>query len=116
MYAVQQLVQDGRLIKRVDNFRDNLTLGLHATHGRHIQKTRHYSVYGCVPQTIADGDLKPAPFSRLAPQAAAPFSSSIGNVSDSPKLIPKLVRLLGVYKFFEIPAKEFFRTHSESAR
>src|SRR5580692_2206863 len=100
----------------MDHFRDHLAFGLHAMHGRHIQKTSHYSVDGGVPQAVANCGFKPAPLSRLAAQAAAPFSASVGNVSESPKSISNLVPFVRVHELCEISAKELFRTQAESTR
>jgi len=68
--AVEKLVQVGGLVQRVNDIRDDLTLGFHAVKIGNVQAVQKNPFYGGIRKAAAAGDFEPAPRTVAAPETA----------------------------------------------
>jgi hypothetical protein len=116
MDAFKQLIQICGLIQSMNNFRNNLALRLHAMQPGYVEETCDQAFYSRIAQAIGNRRLNPAPLSRLAPQAAATFSSTFRNFSESAKTIPHFTRIIRVQEICQRSPNEFVWPPAEDAR
>ena len=115
--AVQQLIQIGRIVERMHDFGDDLSLGFHAMKSADVQIGDHGAIDGQLPRRRTHGDVETSPTAIASAQTATIFlrrTVASAVVAAQKLFVTFLVAL--VQQAIDICSDEFFGGVTEDAR